>query len=74
MSSFFSLSRGDRIYIIALVVFAVVCFLPWSRQIELGGMALLGWLLSALMIFSPTIALLRLFRSRRSERKSGNLP
>ena len=59
---------------IALVVFAVVCFLPWTREIELGGMALLGWLLAALMVFSPTIALLRLVRSRRSERQPGDLP
>ena len=60
MSSFFHLPHGDRWYLIAVLVFALVAFLPWSRHVYVAGMALFGWLMAALMIFSPAIALLRM--------------
>ncbi len=62
MSNFFPLPRGDRWYLLAVLVFAFVTFLPWSRHIQVAGMALFGWLMAALMVFSPAIALLRLWR------------
>jgi hypothetical protein len=70
-SPFFPLPRGDRRYLIAIFVFAFLAFLPWSRDIQIAGMALFGWLMAALMIFSPVIALVRLWRERsRNQKKS----
>jgi hypothetical protein len=64
MSSFYHLPRGDRWFLIAILVFAFVSFLPWSRHVQIAGMALFGWLMAALMVFSPAIALVRLWRER----------
>lgn len=61
---YFSLERGDRYLIVGLLLFAAVSFLPSVRAIHLGGMSLLGWLMAALMIASPLLALARL-RGRR---------
>lgn len=71
MRSFFPMSRGDLVYVVAVLAFAVVSFLPWSRDVEIGGLALLGWLMAALMIFSPVAALLRIAAegSRNRERE-----
>lgn len=63
---FFPMSRGDAIYLIALLVLAAVSFLPFTREVEVGGMALLGWAMAALMVLSPVVALVRLWRGRRS--------
>ncbi len=60
------LARGDRVYLIVVIAFAVLAFLPWSRELQLGPMALLGWLMAALMVLSPVIALTRLRAQRRS--------
>jgi hypothetical protein len=39
--------------------------LPFDMQeIQISGMALFGWLMAALMILSPAIALIRLIRQR----------
>ena len=67
MKSFFPMAWGDLAYLVLLVVFAVVSFLPWSRDLTLGNMAMLGWLMAALMVLSPLIALLRLTLLRRSD-------
>lgn len=66
MNGFFSMRGGDRAYLVVLAVASVLCFLPVWRDIELGGMALTGWLLAALMVLSPTIALVRIARERRA--------
>src|SRR5262245_30093548 len=69
MSTFLPLPRGDRWYLIALLIFVFVSFLPWSRDVHIAGMALFGWLMAALMVFSPTIALVRLWReAKRSDK------
>jgi hypothetical protein len=65
MSNFFSMPRADRWYLAIVVVFAFVSFLPWSRHLHFAGMALFGWLMAALMILSPAIALFLLFLSRK---------
>ena len=67
MSNFFSMSRGDFVFIVALLVFAFVSFLPWSRDISWAGMAMLGWMMAALMIFSPAVALFRLLVEEKPE-------
>ena len=59
MSNFFPISRGDFLYIIVILIFSFIAFLPWSHQIYLGGMALFGWLMAVLMVLSPAIALVR---------------
>ena len=65
MKSFFPMSRGDVAYILLLLAFVVVAFLPWARHIELGGVALVGWLMALLMIVSPAVALIRIAQERR---------
>ena len=65
MSNFFPLPRGDRWYIVALLVFAAVSFLPWSHTIDVAGMALFGWLMAGLMVLAPVVALFWL-RARSS--------
>ncbi len=59
------LPRGDRLYLVVVIGFALLAFLPWSRDIHVGPMALLGWLMAALMVLSPAIALVRLRSQRR---------
>ena len=59
-SNFFPMPRGDRWYILAILGFAVLSFLPWSHAIEVAGMALFGWLMAALMVVAPVVALLRI--------------
>lgn len=68
MPDVFPMRRGDLIYLVVLGAASVLCFLPAWRDIELGGMALTGWLLAALMVLSPTIALVRIARERRGVR------
>jgi hypothetical protein len=67
MSQFFSMPRGDRWYLIVIIVFSFISFLPWTQDIHVAGMALFGWLMAALMILSPAIALIRLIRHRVSQ-------
>ena len=71
MSGFFRLPKGDLLYIVALLLFALVAFLPWSRQTTWGGMAALGWLMAALMVLSPLIALARLRRKSLEDHSLG---
>lgn len=68
MSRFFAMPHSDRWYLLAILIFAFVSFLPWSRHVHFAGMALFGWLMAALMVFSPAIALLRLLRAQRRPR------
>ena len=68
MSNYFQIPRGDLVFIVVLLVFAVVSFLPWSREYQWAGMAMLGWMMAILMVLSPVIALIRL------KRRSGGAP
>lgn len=71
MSGFFPMRRGDLAYLAVLAGASVLCFLPAWRDVQLGGLALTGWLLAALMVLSPTIALARIARERRSATDRG---
>ena len=73
-SNFFPMPRGDRWYILAILVFAVVSFLPWSHSIEVAGMALFGWLMAALMVVAPVVALLRLRDRSRPQNRQETTP
>lgn len=65
MRPFFPMPRGDLLTIVGLVLFALLSFVPFTREVHIGGMALLGWLMAALMVISPLVALARLRRPRR---------
>jgi hypothetical protein len=62
MPNFFPMPSGDRWFLLTIIVFSIISFLPWMQEIEISGMALFGWMMAALMILSPTIALIRLIR------------
>jgi hypothetical protein len=62
MSNFFPMPGGDRWFLLTIIVFSIISFLPWTQEIQISGMALFGWMMAALMILSPTIALIRLIR------------
>jgi len=65
VSNFFPMPASDRWYLIIVIAFAVLTFLPWSRAVYVAGMALFGWLMAALMLLSPTIALILIWREHR---------
>lgn len=58
MSNFFGMVKGDRWYLLAILVFSAIAFLPFWREMYLAGMSVFGWLMAALMVFSPAVALL----------------
>lgn len=68
VSGFFPLSPGDIAYVIAVLAFAVVAFLPWARDISFAGVALIGWLMAMLMVAAPLIALVRIASEKRPPR------
>jgi hypothetical protein len=70
MSNFYPMKRGDLLYIIFLLVFTIISFLPWTRGIYIFGMALFGWLMVILMVGSPAIVLLRFLAERNKNLKS----
>jgi hypothetical protein len=61
------LDKGEALVLIYLIVMAVISFLPVWRKIEIGGMAMFGWLMALLMVTSPLLTLLVF---RRTDRKS----
>jgi hypothetical protein len=65
--------RGDRWYLAALVLVAVIAFLPVSRATQVGPLPLFGWLMAGLMVVAPLVALVRLL-SDRTSRVDGNPP
>lgn len=64
MSNFYPMKRGDLLFIISILAFSIISFLPWTHRINIFGMALFGWLMVALMVFSPALVLLRLLAER----------
>ena len=73
MSDFYPMKRGDFWYLIAIIVFALISFLPWSRRIIISGMALFGWMMAALMIISPTLVLVRVILEKRKKAKENKI-
>ena len=62
MKSFFPLRRGEGATLVFLIAFAAFAFIPEWRIIEVGGMAVFGWLIAALMLISPALALVTILR------------
>jgi len=63
-TNFFPMARGEKITLGVLILFAAGSFLPVARSVEVAGMALFGWLMSALMLLSPILTLWVFLRSR----------
>ena len=60
------MGRGEAATLLFLILFSAVSFLPLWRTLEVAGMAAFGWLMAALMVISPGLALgLFLHRKRR---------
>ena len=73
MSSFYPMSPRDRAFILAVLVFAIIAFYPDFQEIQVAGMSLFGWLMAALMVFSPLFALLHFWLDRKpGQRKGGS--
>jgi hypothetical protein len=53
--------------LVFLLLFSAVTFLPVWREVEIGGMVVFGWLMAALMVLSPAVALLAFRRRHRGE-------
>lgn len=62
MKSFFPLRRGEGATLVFLIAFAAFAFIPRWRTVEAGGMAVFGWLIAALMLVSPALALVTILR------------
>lgn len=69
MPPFFPMPSGDRWFLLTIITFAIIAFLPWMQEMQISGMALFGWMMAALMILSPAIALIRLLRQNRMSKK-----
>jgi hypothetical protein len=70
MSNFFRIPTGDLWYLIGLIAFSAIAFLPFWRDMTLAGMSVFGWLMAVLMVLSPGIALVRFVQTERSRRAS----
>ena len=68
MHSFFPMRRGDRWYLLTLILVAIIAFLPWSRATRAGGLPIFAWLMVALMILAPSIALVRILTGANGSR------
>ena len=64
MKSFFPLRRSEGATLVFLIAFAGFAFIPAWRTTELGGMAVFGWLIAALMLISPTATLFTFLRRK----------
>lgn len=68
MKSFFPMVRREGATLVFLIAFAAFAFIPVWRDVEIGGMALFGWLIAALMLISPTVTLVAFLRRRSDTR------
>ena len=57
VKSFYPMGRGEVATLVFLIAFSVFSFLPVWRSLEVAGMAVFGWLMAALMVISPALAL-----------------
>ncbi len=71
MKSFFPLRRTEAATLVFLVAFAAFAFIPSWRTVEVGGMAVLGWLIAAMMLISPALALVTVLRRGGTEGTAG---
>lgn len=65
MKQFFPMAKGEVALLAGLICYAVIAFLPVWRTVELGGMAVFGWMMALLMVVAPVLALLIFRRSDR---------
>jgi hypothetical protein len=65
LKSFFPMNRGEASALGLLVAFSLFSFLPLWRSEEVAGMAVFGWLMAALMVLSPALALIVFARRGR---------
>jgi len=63
LKSFFHMDRAEALALLFLVAFSALSFLPAWRSQKIAGMAVFGWLMAALMVLSPALALF-VFRGR----------
>ena len=68
MKSFFPMRRREAATLVFLIAFATFAFIPVWRTVEVGGMAVFGWLIAALMLISPTVTLVAFLRRRSDPR------
>lgn len=68
MKSFFPMVRRESATLVFLIAFATFAFIPVWRDLEVGGMAVFGWLIAALMLISPTVTLVAFLRRRGDSR------
>ena len=64
MKTFFPMRRDEARVLAFLIVFAGAAFLPVWRTIEFAGMAVFGWVMAALMLVSPALALYVFLRKK----------
>lgn len=57
--------RSEVAALLFLIAFSVFSFLPVWRRIEIGGIAVFGWLMIALMLISPVLTLFVFIRGER---------
>lgn len=72
MSSFFPMHRREAATLAFLIAFAAFAFVPAWRTAELWGMAVFGWLIAALMVLSPTLALVTFVFGRSGNDGAGS--
>ena len=58
------MSGAEAASLLVIIGFSVVSFLPPWRTLEIAGMAVFGWLMAALMVLSPALALFVFLRGR----------
>ena len=71
MSNFFRIPTGDLWYLIGLIAFSAVAFMPFWREMTVAGMSVFGWLMAVLTVLSPGIALIRFVQAEKVRRASG---
>jgi len=55
--NFFPMARREKGALGFLVLVSAASFLPITREIQVAGMALFGWLMAGLMALSPILTL-----------------
>ena len=65
VKSFFRMRLSETLILAFLVLFSVFSFLPVWRTVEVAGMVVFGWLMAALMVISPALALVVLLLEKR---------
>ena len=64
MKSYFQMDRSEAAVLLFLILYSALSFLPVWRTIEVAGMVVFGWLMAALMVISPALALV-VFMAKR---------